>query len=103
VVTNAAREGARLAVIQGSKEADIRTRVKEYLTNGGLKEPMGDEKIIVKRTEPLTGTDTASVVQVNYPFNFMVLNPVIRLIAPGDSTGKDQITMTSSAKMRNEI
>jgi Flp pilus assembly protein TadG len=103
VVTNAAREGARLAVIQGSKEEDIRTRVRSYLTNGGLKESMGDEKIIVKRTEPLTGTDTASVVQVNYPFNFMVLNPVIRLIAPGDSTGKDQITMTSSAKMRNEI
>lgn len=102
VLTNAAREGARLAVITGSTDAAVRTRVNSYLTNGGLT-TLADDKILVNRAEPLTGTDTASVIQLNYPFSFMVLNPVVKLIAPGDTTGKNPITMTSRAIMRNEM
>jgi Flp pilus assembly protein TadG len=101
VLTNAAREGARIAVIAGTTDAAVRSRVNSYLTGGGLT-TLPDAKIVVKRTEALTATDTASVIEVNYPFSFMVLNPVVRLIAPGDTTGKDPITMKSSAIMRNE-
>jgi Flp pilus assembly protein TadG len=102
VLTNAAREGARLAVISGSTDAAVRARVNSYLTGGGLR-TLTDDKIVVSRAEPLTGTDTASVIQVNYPFNFMVLNPVVRLVTPGDSLGRDGITMSSRAIMRNEM
>jgi Flp pilus assembly protein TadG len=99
VLTNAAREGARLAVIQGSTDADIRTRVKNYASAGGITVPDGE--IAINRNTALTGTDTASQIQINHLYKFMVLNPVIRLIAPSSTTGGD-ITMQSSAIMRNE-
>jgi Flp pilus assembly protein TadG len=101
VLTNAAREGARIAVISGTTDDAVRARVNAYLTGGGLTS-LPPEKIVLKRAEPLTATDTASVIEVDYPFSFMVLNPVVRLVSPGDSLGKDGITMKSSAIMRNE-
>ena len=36
VLTNAAREGARLAVIQGSTDADVTTTVRNYMQSGAL-------------------------------------------------------------------
>jgi Flp pilus assembly protein TadG len=36
VITNAAREGARLAVLPGYSDADVETRVEQFLTAGGL-------------------------------------------------------------------
>jgi Flp pilus assembly protein TadG len=101
VLTNAAREGARLAVIEGSTDADVRKRVCDYLTNGGLK-TVSDDKIAINRTFALTGSSTASRIQVNYPFEFMVLNPVVRLIAPTDTKTGAPITMAAATLMRNE-
>ena len=36
VVTNAAREGARVAILPGYADADVQARVNQYLTAGGL-------------------------------------------------------------------
>jgi Flp pilus assembly protein TadG len=36
VVTNAAREGARVAILPGYADADVQARVTQYLTAGGL-------------------------------------------------------------------
>ena len=102
VLTNAAREGARLAVIDGSTDADVRARVNKYLTDGGLAS-LADSNIVLNRNTAMTGTaSTASNVQVNYPFEFMVLNPVIRLIRPTDTTTGAPITLTAATLMRNE-
>lgn len=100
VLTNAAREGARMAVIDGPTDADVRARVNSYLTGGGLTSLSAD-KILVSRTVPFNGTATASQVTVNYPFSFMVLNPVVRLVAPTSTLG-GSITMSSATLMRNE-
>jgi hypothetical protein len=48
------------------------------------------------------GERTASRVTVTYPFNFTVLNPVIRLIRAGSTTGQGTTTMSANALMRNE-
>ncbi len=101
VLTNASREGARLAVIPGSTDVAVRARVNQYLTGGGLSS-LADSKIVLNRAVAFTATATGSSVQVNYPFRFMVLNPVIRLIAPSDTTGQGTYTMTASTLMRNE-
>ena len=101
VLTNAAREGARVAVIEGTTDAEVRTRVRDYVTRGGLS-TLTDGQIVVQRAVPLTGSSTASSVQINYPFQFMVLNPVVRLVAPGDTTTGAPITMTAATLMRNE-
>jgi hypothetical protein len=41
-------------------------------------------------------------VEINYPFQFMVLNPVVRLVAPTDTTTGAPITMKAATLMRNE-
>jgi len=100
VLVNAAREGARIAVIEGTTDENIRARVRQYATGGGLK-TIDDSNILVQRAVAMTGT-TASSVEVRYPFEFMVLNPVVRLIAPGDKTTGAPITMSAITLMRNE-
>jgi hypothetical protein len=46
-------------------------------------------------------TAPASKVTVNYPFQFITLQPVVRLLVKGSTVGAP-ITMTASAVMRNE-
>ena len=101
VLTNAAREGARLAVIDGSTDAQVRERVNAYLTAGGLS-TLGDGQIPINRTTAVTATATGSTVEILYPFNFMVLNPVVKLIAPTDTKTGAPITMKAATMMRNE-
>ncbi len=102
VLTNAAREGARLAVLTSSTNDDVTARVRAYMQGGGLP-GYASATVNITRNVALTGTDTASRIQINYPFQFIVLNPVVRLIAPGDRTTGAPITMSSSAIMRNEM
>ena len=100
VLTNAAREGARLAVLEGRTDAEVRARVNKYVTDGGLIS-LSDANIQVNRTVPLAGSTTASTVTITYPYTFMVLNPVVRLVTPTSTTGAP-ITLTASTLMRNE-
>jgi Flp pilus assembly protein TadG len=99
VLTNAAREGARLACLSGPTDADVRTRVNTYLQNGGLT-TLADSRIVINRAAAL-GSSTGSLVQVNYPFSFMVLNPIVRMVTPQSTTGTP-ITMHAQSLMRNE-
>jgi Flp pilus assembly protein TadG len=102
VLTNAAREGARIAVISGTTDAQISKRVRDYLQAGGLDRFEAAHGVVVDvdRNAPL-GNSNASRIAINYPFEFMVLNPVVRLVSPGSSTGAP-LTMGASALMRNE-
>jgi len=101
VLTNAAREGARIAVINGTTDADVTARVRAYMQAGSLPN-YATATVTVTRAVVLTASDTASKIQINYPFQFMVLNPVVRLVAPSDTKTGAPITMQSSALMRNE-
>jgi Flp pilus assembly protein TadG len=101
VLTNAAREGARMAVITGTTDTDITTRVRNYMQAGSLPN-YATATVTIQRGVALTGADTGSSIQIGYPFQFMVLNPVVRLVAPTDTKTGAPITMTSSALMRNE-
>jgi hypothetical protein len=40
-------------------------------------------------------------VTITYPFEFMMLNPIVRMVTPASSTGAP-ITLTASTLMRNE-
>jgi Flp pilus assembly protein TadG len=101
VLTNAAREGARMAVINGTTDAAVTARVRAYMQAGSLPN-YATATVTVTRGVVLTAADTASKIQINYPFQFMVLNPVVRLVAPSDTKTGAPITMQSSALMRNE-
>jgi Flp pilus assembly protein TadG len=99
VLTNAAREGARVAVLEQYTDAQVSTTVRNYLNSGKLTNA-AKATISVVRNEPF-GSTTASRITVNYPFQFMVLNPVARLVSSGATYGTP-LTMQSSALMRNE-
>ena len=100
VLTNAAREGARLAVIEGTSDDAVRARVNTYVTGGGLTALSADNIVVVRNAA--MGSTTASSVELRYPFTFMVLNPVVRLIAPTDTRTGAPITMRATTLMRNE-
>jgi Flp pilus assembly protein TadG len=99
VLTNAAREGARIAILSGPTDAEVRAAVNNYLSVGQLS-TLPDGNIDVNRTAPL-GTNTGSQITVSYPFSFMVLGPVIRLVNPSSSAGAP-LTMSAVSVMRNE-
>jgi Flp pilus assembly protein TadG len=102
VLTNAAREGARMAVLPNSTDANVKARVQSYLTKGQLNATPG---IVLNpaSTVDIGGGVTAksSLVTVSYPFKFMVLQPVASLIVSGATYGAP-FTLTASAEMRNE-
>ena len=104
VVTNAAREGARIAVLPSSTSADVQSRVVNYLRDGQL--PMADSTTVtVNRAASVsigTGTASASTVTVNYPFSFMVINAVANLVVRGSTLGSQPFTINAQAQMRNE-
>lgn len=103
VVTNAAREGARVAVLSGMDDAAVRTRVGDYLQMGITSPSSATISIDRNTTVSLGGTKTASAsrVQVDYPFTFIVLQPLAQLLVR-DSTVGNAFTMRSAAIMRNE-
>ncbi len=101
VLTNAAREGARVAVLTETTDAQVTSAVKNYMTTGKLS-AAGSATVTVERAIPFAGVNTASRVTVSYPFSFVVLNPVMRLISKGTTTGQGVTTMSSIATMRNE-
>jgi Flp pilus assembly protein TadG len=102
VLTNAAREGARIAVLTGTTDAAVTTRVRNYMQSGSLPN-YATATVTITRNVALTGPDTGSSIQIDYPFQFMVLNPVVKLIAPSDNKTGAPITMKSSAIMRYEM
>jgi Flp pilus assembly protein TadG len=103
VMTNAAREGARIAVLPNPAVGAADARVRDYLAMGGLT----NDNTVGVDVAPATvdmgaaGTASASQVTITYPFTFMVLQPVAQLVVRGALTGAP-ITLTASAVMRNE-
>ena len=100
VMTNAAREGARIAVIAGTSDTQVSDAVRTYMQNGQLKS-YAAATITVNRNVPF-GNTTASTITVSYPFQFTVLNPVIKLVKKSSTTGQGTTNMIASASMRNE-
>lgn len=99
VLTNAAREGARIAVLTGKTDDEVRATVRSYMSSGQL--PHAATADVGVDRGLAMGTSTASEITVRYPFAFMVLNPVVRLVSPHSETGKP-LTMQAVAVMRNE-
>jgi len=103
VLTNAAREGARVAVLPGTTDDAVTSRVQSYLTAGHLS-GVSDAAVAIDRNIPISigaVTQSASNVTVTYPFEFMVLQRVAQLVVSGSTVGAP-ITMTASTTMRNE-
>ncbi len=107
VVTNVAREGARLAVIPSTvSDITVSDRIDSLLTQSGLS--------LANRTTTLTcngnpglcsgpaSTGQPDEVQIDYLHTFVVLGPVLDLMCAGCGTSYGTVTLTSRSVMRNE-
>jgi Flp pilus assembly protein TadG len=104
VVTNAAREGARVAILPGYADADVQARVTQYLTAGGL---TGTATVTVGAPQAISvGSQCISVrpVTVSYQHQFLFLGPILGLmgIVGGGGTLADR-TLNATSSMRSEI
>ena len=102
VLTNAAREGARVAVLPTGGAGAVDARVREYLSMGGL---ASDSSVQVdvnptSVTMGAAGSTSASQVVVSYPFSFFVLKPIADLV--GGNSLSSSMLLSASVTMRNE-
>lgn len=103
VVTNAAREGARAAILPGADAVTVEGIVKKYMTEGQLGKA-ADADITVNQAANIEVNGTsigATRVTVDYPFEFVMLQPVARLVVK-DSTAGSAMNMRATSLMRNE-
>ncbi len=79
VLTNATREGARVAVLPGYTTADVQARVASYLTAGGVPTTPGNPAGTVTATTITRGTRTwaATTVSSTYTHSYLFLNGIV--------------------------
>jgi Flp pilus assembly protein TadG len=100
-VTNAAREGARLATLPGYTAADVKARVGNYLSATGMAPARAVIPDPTFSTQTLPSGMTVSVATVNvwYPADFRYLGPIAALVG---GTSQSSIMMRAVSVMRVE-
>ena len=103
IVTNAAREGARMkSNVTSASQADVQARVGAYLTNAGLDPALATTALNIVPIPINPGgtiTATGNQVVVQYPYQFRTLAMMNAFF--GSSFGT--VTLTASAMMRSEL
>ncbi len=99
VITNASREGARVAALPTgfSDDAAVLGKVNEYLDSANL--DASDATVTVANVDGATGTN--ATVTVVYTFDMLFLGPIVGLLDSGSSM-PGTFTLTNTATMRNE-
>lgn len=107
VVTNSAREGARMAVVaNGATHGEVLQSIDERLESGGL--DLGRRRVSIE-CDAGTGaacfgagmTGSGTTVNIEYDHTFIFLAPMIRFIG-GDGGNFGTVTMQTGIVMRNE-
>ncbi len=97
VTTNAAREGSRLAVIAGADPLVVEAEIDGRMSDAGL-DP-GLATITISGMACCIGLPVS--VQLDYPFQFTFIGPIVDLLGGGGSI-PGSITMTTTSTMRHE-
>ena len=102
VVTNAAREGARIAVLGSTySTADVQTRVTDYLVEGGVPITPGNPVITVSSPTlniPGASSISAKTVEVRYNYSYMFLSGIASFFGGSFSS----VPLTGVSTMRAE-
>ncbi|CAN5624954.1 hypothetical protein BH23CHL8_BH23CHL8_32280 [soil metagenome] len=111
VVTNAAREGARVALLPTADETQVRERVQASVEAGGLNwddvdfsaECLTAGGAFIEAVCGPSATGTEARIRVSFDYTFRLLQPVAALACRGAcTTNFGTITIGSSSTMRNE-
>jgi Flp pilus assembly protein TadG len=103
VLSNAAREGARLAVLPDYTTDDVQSRVRDYVREGLSNSTANPTTTLeIRRITPGTGPAfDAARVQVTLRERFLVLGPIVNLAGGTWSLGSE-ITVGGTSTMRIE-
>ena len=108
VITNAAREGARIGVLPGYEAADVQQRVLDYVQAGlsmsadDAAEAVGTPDVQTVMLAVATGAPFAATqVTVSFTYNYLIIGPIVNLVTGGDWAAS--ITINSRSTMRREI
>jgi Flp pilus assembly protein TadG len=102
VVSNAAREGARVAVLPGYTQTDVQNRVIDYVRNGTGDYTLSPSAVLTPVTiDPPGATPPfpAAQVSVSLTHAYWLMGPVSGLFGGGSFT---TITLTARSTMRIE-
>lgn len=101
VVTNAAREGARIAVLPGYALADVQDRVDKYLDAGRVPDAGRGTTQMATDTIELPGGTTVPIrrVTVTFTHTYMFLNAIAGWFGPEYTTQQ----LTAVSEMRIEV
>lgn len=100
VLTNAAREGARIASLPGYNATDVQDRVDNYLSASGM---TGATTTTTYSTQVTSGGASIDVVTVlvTIPSPFVIIGGMSRLVT-GGAGGWGTITLRAASVMRLE-
>jgi len=99
VLTNAANEGARVAILPTYGAGDAEARAIAYAQQGGL--PTGTVTAVMTANIPITEgarCATGRRVTVTHPYQFSFINPIAALFGPNLAN----VTLTGTATMREQ-
>jgi Flp pilus assembly protein TadG len=99
VITNIAREGARLAVIPTSDQAMVQAKVDQLLTAASINPASATVNLTICSGPACTGEP--DVVQVQGPYAFTLVGPIANFVC-GGCGALSSITLSSTSTMRNE-
>ena len=105
LITNTAREGARVAVLPSSTATIVDSVIDDRLNGSGLDANQATVTLKILDFGDPSYSNSADTVTIAYDYNFVFLGPVVDLMcavfgcAPG---GFSSVQLSSTSIMRNE-
>ena len=100
VVTNAAREGARVAVLPGYTEPDVQLRVNQFLGAAGLTEAASPFDVDERPIDVGGQCIIVRSVTVGYPYSYSAVGALASFF---DGAGFTLSSLQATATMRSEL
>jgi len=102
ILTNGVREGARAGVIAGAGAGMAQNRIQTYLDASGLDPSRASVTQSCDGLQGQCAPGSRLHVELEYPFQFRSMGPVLNLLCAGCGTGWGNVVFRTSAVMRNE-
>jgi Flp pilus assembly protein TadG len=105
LITNTAREGARVAVLPSSTATIVESVIDDRLNGSGLDANQATVTLRILDFGDPSYSNSADTVTIEYPYSFVFLGPIIDLMCTGigcSGGAYSSVTLSSTSIMRNE-
>ena len=105
LITNTAREGARVAVLPSSTSTIVDSVIDDRLNGSGLDANQATVTLKILDFGDPSYSNSADTVTIAYDYNFVFLGPIIDLMCTGigcSGGAYSSVTLSSTSIMRNE-